>query len=211
VRVLGVDPGLVRTGWALATAGAGGTTLLDAGLIAPDPAAPLEARLAEGFAAFAAVLAAQQPDLVVLEDIFTAPAHPKSALLMAHMRGVLCLAVQQHGAALRSLTASTVKQRLTGNGRASKAQVRGMVFQLCRLPPQRLRADVTDALALAIAGLSQEGRDRQAVAGAAPRRAAARRAALVAHLGLEAVAGGPPRDDAALLALRLGRARRKRA
>jgi len=210
VRVLGVDPGLVRTGWALATAGASGTTLLDAGLIAPDPAAPLEARLAEGFAAFAAVLAAQQPDLVVLEDIFTAPAHPKSALLMAHMRGVLCLAVQQHGAALRSLTASTVKQRLTGNGRASKAQVRGMVFQLCRLPPQRLRADVTDALALAIAGLSQEGRDRQAIAEAAPRRAGARRAALIERLGLEAVAGGTPHDDA-LLALRLGRARRKRA
>src|SRR5262249_25062186 len=119
-------------------------------------------------------------------------------------------AVQQHGAALRSLTASTVKQRLTGNGRASKAQVRGMVFQLCRLPPQRLRADVTDALALAIAGLSQEGRASQAIAEAAPRRAGARRAALVERLGLEAVAGGSPRDDA-LLALRLGRARRQRA
>jgi Holliday junction resolvasome RuvABC endonuclease subunit len=59
---------------------------------------------------------------------------------------------------LRSLTASTVKQRITGHGRASKEQVRGMVFRLCRLPPRPLRADVTDALALAIAGLSQEGR-----------------------------------------------------
>ena len=155
LRVLGVDPGLVRTGWALVTAD-GGTTVLDAGLIAPDPSAPFEARLAQGFAAFAAVLGEQQPDLVVLEDIYTAPGHPKSALLMAHMRGVLCLAVHQHGIALRSLTASTVKQRLTGNGRASKEQVRGMVFQLCRLPPQRVRADVTDAIALAIAGLSQE-------------------------------------------------------
>jgi len=55
-----------------------------------------------------------------------------------------------------------VKQRITGNGRASKEQVRGMVFQLCRLPPQPLRADVTDALALAIAGLSQEGRGARA-------------------------------------------------
>src|SRR5919199_2788912 len=156
MRVLGVDPGLVRTGGALATSEPAGLTLLDAGLIAPEPDAPLEARLAEGFASFVAVLAAQQPDLVVLEDIYTAPAHPKSALLMAHMRGVLCLAVQQQGVPLRSLTASTVKQRITGHGRASKEQVRGMVFQLCRLPPQPLRADVTDALALAIAGLSQE-------------------------------------------------------
>jgi crossover junction endodeoxyribonuclease RuvC len=162
MRVLGVDPGLVRTGWALATSEPAGLTLLDAGLIAPEPDASLEARLAEGFAAFAGVLDAQQPDLVVLEDIFTAPAHPKSALLMAHMRGVLCLAVQQHGMPLRSLTASTVKQRITGHGRASKEQVRGMVFQLCRLPPQPLRADVTDALALAIAGLSQERRGARA-------------------------------------------------
>ena len=162
MRVLGVDPGLVRTGWALATSGPLGLILLDAGLIAPEPEAPLEARLAEGFAAFAAVLGAQQPDLVVLEDIYTAPAHPKSALLMAHMRGVLCLAVQQQGVPLRSLTASTVKQRITGHGRASKEQVRGMVFQLCRLPPQPLRADVTDALALAIAGLSQESRGARA-------------------------------------------------
>jgi crossover junction endodeoxyribonuclease RuvC len=156
LRVLGVDPGLVRTGWALVTADRGANTLLEAGLIAPDPTAPLEARLAQGFAAFAAVLAAQQPELVVLEDIYTAPGHPKSALLMAHMRGVLCLAVHQYGVPLRSLTASTVKQRITGQGRASKEQVRGMVFQLCRLPPQRVRADVTDAIALAIAGLSQE-------------------------------------------------------
>jgi crossover junction endodeoxyribonuclease RuvC len=156
MRVLGVDPGLVRTGWALATDGPSGTVLHDAGLIAPDPDGALEDRLAAGFAALSAVLDAQQPDLVVLEDIFTAPAHPKSALLMAHMRGVLCLAVQQHDVGLLSLTASTVKQRLTGNGRASKEQVRGMVFQLCRLPPQPLRADVTDAIALAIAGLSQQ-------------------------------------------------------
>ena len=156
LRVLGVDPGLVRTGWALATTEGGSLRLVDAGLIAPDPTAPLEARLAQGFAAFAGVLGALRPDLVVLEDIYTAPGHPKSALLMAHMRGVLCLAVHQHGVPLRSLTASTVKQRLTGNGRASKEQVQRMVFQLCQLPPQRVRADMTDALALAIAGLSQE-------------------------------------------------------
>jgi crossover junction endodeoxyribonuclease RuvC len=156
LRALGVDPGLVRTGWALVTTAGSATTLLDAGLIEPEARAPLEARLGEGYAAFCAVLAAQQPDIVVLEDVYTAPGHPRSALLMVHMRGVLCLAVQQQGLPLRTLTASTVKQRITGNGRASKAQVQGMVFQLCRLPPRPMRADVSDAIALAIAGLSQE-------------------------------------------------------
>jgi crossover junction endodeoxyribonuclease RuvC len=179
MRVLGVDPGLVRTGWALVANGPEGATLLDAGLIAPDPRGELDARLAEAFAAFNAVLVAQQPDLVVVEDIFTAPAHPRSALLMAHLRGVLCLAVHQHAIPLRSLTASTVKQRLTGNGRASKEQVQGMVRQLCRLPAQRLRADVSDAIALAIAGLSQERKKLEVVGGTppAPLVRSARRAA----------------------------------
>jgi crossover junction endodeoxyribonuclease RuvC len=169
-----VDPGLVRTGWALAADGPAGTRALDAGLICPRATAPLEARLAQAFAEFAAVLQTQQPEVVALEDVFTAPGHPRSALLMAHLRGVLCLAVHEHGASLLSLTASTVKQRLTGNGRASKDQVRGMVLQLCRLPSQPLRADVTDALALAIAGLSQAARGSVAIAPAAGRATRAR-------------------------------------
>src|SRR3712207_5627746 len=73
VRVLGVDPGLVRTGWALVTADGGSNTVPDHGLIAPATDAPLESRLGQGFVAFAAVLGEHQPDLVVLEDIFTAP------------------------------------------------------------------------------------------------------------------------------------------
>jgi crossover junction endodeoxyribonuclease RuvC len=170
MRVLGVDPGLVHTGWALVVPAPRGSMLLDAGLIAPAPTAELPARLAEGYTAFVDVLTAQEPDLVVVEDIFTAPAHPRSALLMAHMRGVLCLAVQQHGVPLLGLTASTVKQRLTGNGRASKDQVRGMVLQLCRLPAQPWRADVSDAVALAIAGLSQQANRHDTLARLAAQR-----------------------------------------
>lgn len=155
MRVLGVDPGLVRTGWALVAADGDGYRVDAAGVIAPDPKGELGARLAGGYAALAAVLGEQMPELVVLEDVFTAPAHPSSALLMAHMRGVLCLAVENAGLPMRHLAATAVKQRLTGNGHASKEQIRRMVFQLCGLEPRRVRADLTDAAALAIAGLNE--------------------------------------------------------
>lgn len=158
MKVLGVDPGLVRTGWATVEAdGRGGYRLLRTGLIAPPTEADLAARLAEGYARFAAVLEEVRPDVMVLEDIFSAPRHPKAAIMMAHMRGVLCLAAGQRGLRVEPMTASTVKQRVTGNGRASKEQVREMVFRLCGIHPREMRADISDAIALAVAGLNQMG------------------------------------------------------
>ncbi|MCC7105346.1 MAG: crossover junction endodeoxyribonuclease RuvC [Chloroflexi bacterium] len=155
MRVLGVDPGLVRTGWALVRATDDGYLLEASGLIAPDGQAELGARLAEGYVRFVEVLATCKPDVVVLEDVFSAPQHPRAALLMAHMRGVLCLATGQRGVRLEPMTATTVKQRLTGNGHASKEQVQGMALRLCGLEPRQMRADVSDAIALAVAGLNQ--------------------------------------------------------
>jgi crossover junction endodeoxyribonuclease RuvC len=154
VKVLGVDPGLVRTGWAAAESGDGGYRLLGTGLIAPRAEAELAERLNEGFARFSAVLTEIAPDAMVLEDVFSAPRHPRAALLMAHMRGVLCLAAALRGLRVQPMTATTVKQRVTGNGHASKTQVREMVFRLCGIPDRPVRADVTDAIALAVAGLN---------------------------------------------------------
>jgi Holliday junction resolvasome RuvABC endonuclease subunit len=53
------------------------------------------------------------------------------------------------------MTATTVKQRVTGNGHASKAQVQAMVLRLCGLTGSEMRADISDAIALAVAGLNQ--------------------------------------------------------
>lgn len=155
MKVLGVDPGLVRTGWAMIESNGGGYRLLATGLIAPDPAADLAERLAEGYAQISAVLAEIEPDVMILEDIFSAPQHPRAAIMMAHMRGVLCLAAGQRGLRVEPMTASTVKQRVTGNGRASKEQVQEMVFRLCGIHPREMRADISDAIALAVAGLNQ--------------------------------------------------------
>jgi crossover junction endodeoxyribonuclease RuvC len=156
VRILGIDPGLVRTGWALVEPAGLRATVRDYGLIAPNTDLELPARLAEGARELRLVLERSQPQVVALEDVFTAPRHPKSALLMAHMRGVICLVVQEAGVpVLMPLTATTVKQRLTGNGHASKEQVQRMVERLTGVDVRGLRLDVTDAIGLALAALNQ--------------------------------------------------------
>jgi crossover junction endodeoxyribonuclease RuvC len=159
MRILGIDPGLVRTGWAVIEPAGSRATVRAYGLIAPPTDGELPTRLAEGARQLRAVLAEHAPDLVVLEEVFTSARHPRSALLMAHMRGVICLVVQEADVPLLPLTATTVKQRLTGTGHASKEQVQRMVQRLTGLQTREtLRWDVTDAIALALAGLHQVAR-----------------------------------------------------
>jgi crossover junction endodeoxyribonuclease RuvC len=154
-RVLGVDPGLTRTGWALVVADGQRYRLIDAGVIATKASVDLATRLAEAYRRFNAILEEGKPEVLAIEDIFTVPRFPSAALKMAHLRGVLCLAAAQAGIDVLSLTATTVKQRLTGNGHASKEQVQRMVFELCDVAGQRIPSDLSDAVALGIAGLHQ--------------------------------------------------------
>ena len=156
-RVLGVDPGLTRTGWALLTPEGRRYRLLGAGVLAPRSDGELADRLADAYCRLGQVLAEGRPDLFVIEDVFTSPRYPRSALKLAHLRGVLCLAAALAELPVVSLTATTVKQRLTGNGHASKEQVQRMVFELCDLTAvgDKSPSDLSDAIALAIAGLHQ--------------------------------------------------------
>jgi crossover junction endodeoxyribonuclease RuvC len=154
-RVLGVDPGLTRTGWALVVADGRRYRVLGSGVVAPRADGELAGRLADGYRRFGAILEQQRPDLVVMEDLFTTPRFPRSALKMAHLRGVLCLAAELAGVPVLSLTATTVKQRITGNGHASKEQVQRVTFHLCEIEAAGVPSDLSDAIALAIAGLHQ--------------------------------------------------------
>ena len=162
-RALGIDPGLVRTGWAVIESTDGARrrpTVLGHGVITPPANAELPHRLAEGARCLREIVADYRPDFVALEEVFTAPRHPRSALLMAHMRGALCLVLAEAGVPIVPLTATTVKQRLTSGGHASKGQVQRMVLRLTGFEPTgRMKLDETDAMALALAGLHTEARE----------------------------------------------------
>jgi len=156
-RVLGIDPGLVRSGWAVLEPVGLRARVLGHGVITPPVDAPLAARLAHGARRLREVVAEFQPDFVALEEVFTAPRHPRSALLMAHMRGAICLVLEEAGLPIVPLTATTVKQRLTSSGHASKEQIQRMVLRLTDFAPEsRMRLDETDAMALGLAALYQK-------------------------------------------------------
>jgi len=93
----------------------------------------------------------------VLEDLYTEYRFPRTALLMAHARGVICLAARQHAVAVMALAPAVVKRAIAANGAASKAQIQIGVQRLLGLAATPRPSHVADALALALTGLSRRG------------------------------------------------------
>ncbi len=160
-RILGVDPGLRTTGYGVIEVRLGEPRLIEGGVLQPNPKHPLEQRLVQLHDAMVEVVRATRPACMVVEELWTAYEHPRTAVLMGHARGVLVLAAGANGVPVHHIAHAAVKRALVGSGSATKSQVKGMVVQLLGLgsPPQP--DDVSDALALAIAFAnveSQRGR-----------------------------------------------------
>jgi crossover junction endodeoxyribonuclease RuvC len=151
MRILGIDPGLRVTGYGAIDCTSEKTRLIEAGVISPDVRAPLERRLGTLHAELSATIAAVRPDVMVVEELWTAYKNPTTAVLMGHARGVLYLAAFAHGIRVRGLAHSHVKRALTGSGAARKEQVKRMVMVHLSLSIAPQPDDVSDALALALA------------------------------------------------------------
>ncbi|MBD3177491.1 MAG: crossover junction endodeoxyribonuclease RuvC [Armatimonadia bacterium] len=154
MRVLGIDPGLVCTGYGGVERTGRSAQIIEAGTIRPPSGADLELRLRALHSDVSQVLAEIQPEATVVEEIYSKYEHPRTAILMGHARGVILLASAQHDIPVVSYAASRIKKSLTGSGRASKEQVQYMITRLLDLPEPPSPADVSDALALAVCHLS---------------------------------------------------------
>jgi crossover junction endodeoxyribonuclease RuvC len=138
----------------------GGVSVVDTGVITTAADLPLDARVQLIYEGVDRVLATHEPSLLVLEDLYSEYRFPRTALLMAHARGVICLAARQRGVALLALAPAEVKRAITANGAASKAQMQTGVQRLLGLPAAPRSTHVADALALALTGLSRRGGPR---------------------------------------------------
>jgi crossover junction endodeoxyribonuclease RuvC len=127
------------------------------GVITTDGERPLEARLQQIYDGVDRLLAEHTPSGVVIEDLYAEYSFPRTALLMAHARGVICLAAEQHKTPVLSLAPAEVKRAIAAHGTASKAQVQESVRRLLRLPAAPRPSHVADALALALTGLARAG------------------------------------------------------
>jgi len=155
MRAVGFDPGLAETGFAALQSGRGAVTILGTGVIRTRAVDGLETRLEQLYAAIHRVLAAYDPNLVVIEDVFSAPAVPRAAILMGHARAMICLAARQRQHAVLSVAPAEVKRAVTASGAAPKAQVARAVRAFLGLAAVPRPSHVADALALAVTGISR--------------------------------------------------------
>ncbi len=155
--VLGVDPGLNTTGYGVLALSGGVMKLVDAGIIRPGSGAALPDRLRELHHDMGEIMDTHKPMAMAIEEIYSHYRHPRTSIIMAHARGVLCLAAAQRDIPVRSIPSTHIKRAVTGRGNAGKEQVNGMVCRLLGITGPLSPLDVSDALAAAIAYCEEAG------------------------------------------------------
>ena len=150
MRILGIDPGLITTGYGVVDIKAGGVRILEAGTIEPDPKDPFEQRLFKIHLHITNILQAHRPDVVVLEKLYSHYKHPATSSVLGHVRGVICLSVAQGKIKLAEQSVKRIRKALTGNGNATKAQCQEFVKRLLNIKSAGFKLDASDALSLAL-------------------------------------------------------------
>jgi len=149
-RVLGIDPGLNITGYAVIERAGGKVKLVEAGVVRGKSRGNLSARLKEVFEGVSDVIESLKPTALAIEELYSHYERPKTAILMGHARGVICLAAEQAGLSIRSYAATQIKLLLTGNGRAPKSQMQRAICHEFGLAAPPEPPDVADAMAIAL-------------------------------------------------------------
>jgi len=150
MRVLGIDPGLNTTGYGVVEAEGKKVRLVEAGVVRGTSRGSIAARVAEIYHGVAEVIATLAPTAMAVEELYSHYARPRTAILMGHARGVICLAAAEAGLPVVSYSATQIKKITSGSGRASKVQIQRAVQRELGLSELPEPADVADALAIAL-------------------------------------------------------------
>jgi crossover junction endodeoxyribonuclease RuvC len=155
MRILGIDPGLNITGYGLLEVNGRNLrekpALLEAGVIKTKPDLTLAQRVSRIYKGIKEILEEFQPQVLVLEELYSHYRHPRTAILMGHARGVITLAAEQNNISLVGYRPSRIRKALLGQGNATKEQVQRMIQHLLGLSRLPQPEDISDALALALA------------------------------------------------------------
>jgi crossover junction endodeoxyribonuclease RuvC len=150
MRILGIDPGLRLTGYGVIDYAPRRPVLVDGGVIRLNVKAGLVERLAELDTELSALLEEYKPAVCAVEQLYAHYAHPRTAILMGHARGVILLAAKRHGAQIEEFSANRIKQSVAGHGHAGKMQMQRAIQSIWNLPKPPEPPDVADALAVAL-------------------------------------------------------------
>ncbi len=150
MRILGIDPGLRLTGYGVIEYHALKPRLIDGGVIRLDAKTSLASRLLELETELARLLDEFNPAVCAVEQLYAHYAHPRTAILMGHARGVILLAAQRKGVRIEEYSSNRIKQAVAGHGHAKKMQMQRTIQSIWNLPAPPEPPDVADALAVAL-------------------------------------------------------------
>lgn len=157
MRVLGIDPGLTRCGVGVVEGDVGRPlSLVDVNVLRTSAAVPVAHRLVTIEKGIDAWLDDYRPDAVAVERVF-ARSDSSTVMGTAQASGIALVVAARRGLPIALHTPSEVKAAVSGNGRATKAQVGAMVTRILRLDAPPKPADAADALALAITHIWRGG------------------------------------------------------
>lgn len=160
MRILGIDPGSVHTGYGLVEKRGSKVVGLAFGRLSPPKGRPLPERLGWLADEMEGLLERFEPELAVLESLFHGR-NTRSLIVLAEARGALLSVLARRSLDIREYAPAEVKSAVTGNGRAPKQQVARMVRLLLSLDSEEsLAADAADALAVAVCGAQRLRMDR---------------------------------------------------
>ena len=149
MRILGIDPGLLHTGWAVIDSVGSTRKYIASGVILPSAKLPMAERLATVFRGVDALCAQFQPDVCSIEVIFV-NVNPKTTLILGQARAAAIVAVANRDIPVFEYEPNKIKKALTSAGHASKEQIDKMVRLL--LPAAQPKTpDEADAIAIALA------------------------------------------------------------
>jgi crossover junction endodeoxyribonuclease RuvC len=156
MRVLGIDCGTERTGFGVIESDGRDHRMVVSGVIRTRAAWPLATRLMEISRGLREIIRDYEPAAAAVEDVFVS-ANAKSALKLAHVRGIALLAIAEAGLECGEYSPAEVKISVAGYGQAEKGQVQVMVRSLLRLAEPVKSEDACDALAVAICHVTRRG------------------------------------------------------
>ena len=156
-RVIGIDPGLAATGFAVVEATGRVGRACEWGGIRTDSRSPVPSRLSKLFDALVEVMERWIPDLMVVEDVFMVDRFPHAAIRLGEVRGVICLAAWRQNVPIAEIKPTEMKKALTGSGRAPKAQIERSLRRMLGIEQRIVPHHASDAMALALTGLSRKG------------------------------------------------------
>lgn len=146
---MGIDPGTAVTGYGVVEGRGTECRLVECGVIRPPREGELAARLARIHEDLLAVIDRLEPSCVAVEGVFHGD-NLRTAVVLAHARGVALLAGAQRGLRVAEYSPAEIKKAVVGTGRATKVQVGYMVQQLLKLATPPRPADAADGCAVAL-------------------------------------------------------------